>query len=53
MPNDPGTWISALQLAVSIVGVVVTVWFAFIVQKGAANLTRLEFTRLARKLDPC
>jgi hypothetical protein len=49
MPNDPATLISALQLAVSIAGVVVTVWLALIVQRSAAKLTGLEFTRALRE----
>ena len=49
MPNEPATWISSLQLAVSIVGVVVTVWLALIVQRSAAKLTHLEFTRALRE----
>lgn len=48
MPTDTGTWISLLQLVVSIAGVVITIWLAFIVQRSAARLTELEFARAVR-----
>lgn len=48
MPADTGTWISLLQLVVSIAGVVITVWLALIVQRSAARLTQLEFARAVR-----
>jgi hypothetical protein len=48
VPADTGTWISLLQLFVSIAGVVITVWLALIVQRGAARLTELEFARAVR-----
>src|SRR5688500_10571380 len=45
MPADTDTWISLVQLVVSIAGVVITVWLALIVQRSAARLTQLEFSR--------
>lgn len=48
MPADTGTWISLLQLMVSIAGVVITIWLAVIVQRSAARLTELEFARAVR-----
>jgi hypothetical protein len=48
VPADTGTWISLLQLVVSIAGVVITVWLALIVQRSAARLTELEFVRAVR-----
>jgi hypothetical protein len=48
MPADTDSWISLLQLVVSIAGVVITIWLAFIVQRGAARLTELEFARAVR-----
>lgn len=45
MPSDTDTWISLLQLVVSIAGVVITVWLALIVQRSAARITQLEFAR--------
>jgi hypothetical protein len=49
MPSDPTTLLNTLQLAASIAGVVVTIWLAVIVQRSAAKLTRLEFTRALRE----
>lgn len=48
MPTDTDTWISLLQLIVSIAGVVITIWLAVIVQRSAARLTELEFARAVR-----
>jgi hypothetical protein len=48
VPADTDTWISVLQVAVSIAGLVITIWLAFIVQRGAARLTELEFARAIR-----
>ncbi|MEA2677260.1 MAG: hypothetical protein QOJ81_1401, partial [Chloroflexota bacterium] len=48
MPADTGTWVSLLQLVVSIAGVLITVWLALIVQRSAARLTQLEFARALR-----
>lgn len=48
MPIDTDTWISLLQLIVSIAGVVITIWLAIIVQQSAARLTELEFARAVR-----
>ena len=48
MPADTGTWISLLQLIVSIAGVLITIWLAVIVQRSAARLTELEFSRAVR-----
>ena len=48
MPADFDTWISLLQLIVSIAGVVITIWLAVIVQRSAARLTELEFARAVR-----
>ena len=45
MPADSDTWISLIQLVVSISGLFVTVWLALIVQRSAARLTQLEFAR--------
>ncbi|MEO6349223.1 MAG: hypothetical protein ABIP53_01085 [Candidatus Limnocylindrales bacterium] len=36
-------------MVVSIAGVVVTLWLALVVQRSAAKLTRLEFTRALRE----
>jgi hypothetical protein len=48
VPADTGTWISILQLVVSIASVLITIWLAVIVQRGAARLTELEFARAVR-----
>ena len=48
MPADTDSWISLLQLIVSIAGVVITIWLAVIVQRSAARLTELEFARAVR-----
>ena len=48
MPAETDTWISLLQLVVSIAGVVITIWLALIVQRSAARLTELEFARAVR-----
>src|SRR5262245_386565 len=48
MPADIDTWISVLQLIVSIAAVVITIWLALIVQRSAARLTELEFARAVR-----
>lgn len=48
MPTDTDTWISLLQLVVSIAGVVITIWLALIVQRSAARLTKLELARAIR-----
>src|SRR6188474_24617 len=48
MSADTDSWISLLQLIVSIAGVVITVWLAVIVQRSAARLTQLEFARAVR-----
>lgn len=45
VPSDTATWISLVQLVISIVGVIITVWLALIVQRGAARITQLEFAR--------
>ena len=45
MPADTDTWISLLQLGVSIAGIAVTIWLALIVQRSAARITQLEFAR--------
>ena len=45
MPADTDTWISLLQLIVATAGIVVTIWLALIVQRSAARLTQLEFSR--------
>jgi hypothetical protein len=48
VPSEPDTWISVVQLAVSIVGVAITVWLALIVNRSAARITQLEFSRALR-----
>ena len=48
MPADTDTWISLVQVVVSIAGLVITIWLALIVQRGAARLTELEFARAVR-----
>jgi hypothetical protein len=48
VPADTDTWISLLQLFVSIAGVAITIWLFVIVQRSAARLTELEFARAVR-----
>lgn len=45
MPSEADTWISVLQLGVSIVGVAITVWLALIVNRSASRIAQLEFAR--------
>ena len=48
MPTDSDSWISLLQLVVSIAGLVITIWLTVIVQRGAARLTQLDVARAIR-----
>jgi hypothetical protein len=48
VPNNPDTWISVLQVGVSIVGVAITVWLALIVNRSAAKITEVEISRALR-----
>jgi hypothetical protein len=48
MPGNTDTWISLLQLIVSIASVAITIWLAVIVQRSARRLTELEFARAVR-----
>ena len=48
MPIDAATWIALVQLAVSVVGISITVWLALIVQRSTTRLARLEFNRAVR-----
>ena len=48
MPIDATTWIALVQLAVSVVGISITVWLALIVQRSTTRLARLEFNRAVR-----
>jgi len=48
VPSETDTWISFLQLGVSIVGVAITVWLALIVNRSAERITHLQVTSAVR-----
>ncbi len=48
MPVDAATWIALVQLAVSVVGISITVWLALIVKRSTTRIAQLEFNRALR-----
>ena len=48
MPVDAATWIALVQLAVSVVGISITVWLALIVKRSTTKIAQLEFNRALR-----